>query len=321
MTGTISWMNPYGFLPGELYYFIPLFGYLAVAYVVLSVIWVVVCFVNRHQLIQLHHYVTFAICLGILETVTWYFDYRNFNETGLRPITPVIAGVVISSFKRTLSRILVLVVCMGYGIMKANLTTWQWRKIGLLGVVSFTFSSIHDVVLSYGQMTSTLERRGVFFVFPVAAIDSIFFLWILQEISTNITELSERKQIAKLRVYRQFWQLLFAAGVFSVLWALYQIVMTFGSDEDGRWDSLWTYEGMWHIIYFVVLVAVAILWRPNPNTKAYVYMDQVGTDDTHDGEFTQSVVRPVSKAIAPAFGSAGSDHSDDGNDDDFEDVK
>jgi hypothetical protein len=101
----------------------------------------------------LQHYVTVVVILGLLETATWYFDYRNFNLTGTRPIGPVIAGVLLSSVKRTLSRLLVLIVCMGYGVMKPTLGSDQRNKVVVLGFVYFVFSSVYDVMSSYSQVS------------------------------------------------------------------------------------------------------------------------------------------------------------------------
>lgn len=279
MTGKIVWMNPYGYLPGELYHFIPLFGYLTIGYLALGFIWCCLCLYHRSDLLHLQHYVTAVIFLGLLEVATWYFDYRNFNITGYRPIGPVIAGVLLSSVKRTVSRLLVLIVCMGYGVMKPSLGTDQKNKVIVLGFVYFIFSSVYDVMSSYSQMTYIMQHVRAFFLFPVAALDSLFFLWILQEISSNIQQLTERHQAAKLKVYQRFWQILVTTAIFSVVWAIYQVFVTMGSNEDKRWDTLWAFEGMWHVIYFVVLVAIAFLWRPSANATAYAYSEQLYMGD------------------------------------------
>lgn len=306
MTGTIVWMNPYGYLPGELYPFIPLFGRLAIAYLVIFLLWGGLCFAYRSQLLQLQHYVSIVILLGLFETLTWYFDYRNFNNSGTRPVGPVIIGVLLSSFKRTLSRLLVLIVCMGYGVMKPSLATDQRRKVITLGVVYFGFSSIYDVMSSYSQMTFAMQRARTFFLVPVAALDSIFFLLILQEISTNMQLLRARQQAAKLAVYTRFWYILTLTAGFSVLWVLYQIFTAVNVDEDQRWTSLWAFEGAWHITYFVVLIAIAFLWRPSSHTLLYAFSEQLSADD--DKIEMQSSIRPSSQALEPAFAAGeGSD--------------
>jgi len=268
-------------------------------------LWGSLCFAYRSQLLQLQHYVTVVIFLGLFETLTWYFDYRNFNQSGTRPVGPVIVGVLLSSFKRTLSRLLVLIVCMGYGVMKPALSTDQRRKVITLGVVYFGFSSIYDIMSSYSQMTFAMQRARTFFLVPVAALDSIFFLLILQEISTNMQLLRARQQAAKLAVYSRFWYILTLTAGFSVIWVLYQIYTAVNVDEDARWQSLWAFEGAWHITYFIVLIAIAILWRPSSHTLLYAFSEQLSADD--DKIEMQSSIRPSSHAMEPAFVADGSD--------------
>jgi len=314
MSGKIVWMNPYGYLPGELYHFIPLFGYLTIGYAVLGLFWGLLCLVNWKDLLHLQHYVTVVIVLGLLEAATWYFDYQNFNTTGKRPIGPVIIGVLLSSVKRTLSRLLVLIVCMGYGVMKPALESDQKAKVIVLGVVYFFFSSVYDVMSSYSQMTYIMQHIRAFFLFPVAALDSLFFLWILQEISGNIQHLTENKQQAKLRIYQRFWQILVITALFSVFWALYQVFVTMGSNEDSRWDSLWAFEGMWHIIYFAVLIAISVLWRPSANASAYAYSEQLKTGDDDDDELGVEMTDQLQGSnIKPAF-TIDDDNDSDQND-------
>eukprot|EP00301_Raphidiophrys_heterophryoidea_P010098 c15141_g1_i1.p1 GENE.c15141_g1_i1~~c15141_g1_i1.p1 ORF type:complete len:507 (+),score=100.24 c15141_g1_i1:51-1523(+) len=313
MTGEIVWINPYGYLPGELYHFIPLFYWLSIGYLALGLVWGLLCILYRNDLLHLQHYVSIVIVLGLLETAVWYFDYVSFNDKGTRAIGPVVVGVVLSSVKRTLSRLLVLIVCMGYGVMKPTLTQDQKNKVALLGFVYFVFSSVYDVMSSYSQMTYIMQHIRAFFLFPVAALDSLFFLWILQEISMNIQILSSRQQATKLLVYRRFWQILVATGVFSVLWAAYQIYVTMTIDEDDRWESLWMFEGMWHIVYFVVLCVIAGLWRPSTHTADYAFAEQItATEDDIDHTDFQATRSSV-KSIEPAFVVDGDGSDDDHN--------
>ena len=51
--GHTTWLNPYGYLPGELYPFLPFFGALSLAYVALGVIWIVLCLRHCAQLLPL----------------------------------------------------------------------------------------------------------------------------------------------------------------------------------------------------------------------------------------------------------------------------
>ena len=46
-----------------------------------------------------------------------YFDYVNFNATGFRPYVTTLYAVLLGCLRKTLSRMLVLIVAMGFGVV------------------------------------------------------------------------------------------------------------------------------------------------------------------------------------------------------------
>lgn len=54
----------------------------------------------------------------MIETATLYFDDLGYNISGENYVAAMMVGVIISTVKRTISRLLVLVVSMGYGVVK-----------------------------------------------------------------------------------------------------------------------------------------------------------------------------------------------------------
>ena len=59
-----------------------------------------------------------VIALGMMESTTWYFVLKDYNINGQYQTGSVIVAILISTMKRTVSRLLVLVVSMGYGVVK-----------------------------------------------------------------------------------------------------------------------------------------------------------------------------------------------------------
>ena len=53
----------------------------------------------------------------MMEMSTWYFDYVNFNATGFRPYITTLYAVFLGCVRKTISRVLVLVVSMGFGVV------------------------------------------------------------------------------------------------------------------------------------------------------------------------------------------------------------
>ena len=60
----------------------------------------------------------------------------NFNATGYRPYVTTLYAVLLGCARKTISRILVLIVSMGYGVVLPYLGAIQ-HKVGRPGLVSF----------------------------------------------------------------------------------------------------------------------------------------------------------------------------------------
>lgn len=76
--------------------------------------------------------ITAVIFFGMLEMSVWYFDYVNFNNSGFRPYSTTVAAVLIGSVRKTLSRTLLLVVAMGFGVVRPTLGGISLRVLALV---------------------------------------------------------------------------------------------------------------------------------------------------------------------------------------------
>jgi hypothetical protein len=45
------------------------------------------------------------------------------------------------------------------------------------------------------------------------------------------------------------------------------------SSEDAMWDTWWIFQAFWHVLYFFILLAIAVLWRPTTNNTRYAYRE------------------------------------------------
>ncbi|KAK6143744.1 hypothetical protein DH2020_024092 [Rehmannia glutinosa] len=82
--------------------------------------WPVVMLDTGTSVLLLQHCITSVIALGLLEMTFWYFDYAYFNR-GTRPVGITTWVVTIGAVRRTVSRILILSVAMGYGVVRPTL--------------------------------------------------------------------------------------------------------------------------------------------------------------------------------------------------------
>ena len=77
----------------------------------------------RHwrEVLHLQHCLTAVIFLSMVEMAAWYHDFVNFNASGSRPIVITVWAVTVGAIRKTLSRLLVLVVAMGFGVVRPTL--------------------------------------------------------------------------------------------------------------------------------------------------------------------------------------------------------
>lgn len=151
IAGVVEWMNPYGYLSADLYPYLPFFAVLAFNYLLLGSFWFVLTILHFEEILMLQYFIGGIIFLGICESFMWFFDYWSENHTGLYLIIPTIIGLLSETLKITVSRVLLLSVSMGYGVIKPTLGT-DGVKVVFVGVSFFIFSG-SDLV--YEQ----LEKR------------------------------------------------------------------------------------------------------------------------------------------------------------------
>jgi hypothetical protein len=70
LSGRTAWINPHGFLPAELYAFLPFFKTMTLAYAGLGLVWAILCFRYRAVLLPLQTYIGGVILLGAAEAVS-----------------------------------------------------------------------------------------------------------------------------------------------------------------------------------------------------------------------------------------------------------
>jgi hypothetical protein len=44
-----------------------------------------------------------------------------------------------------------------------------------------------------------------------------------------------------------------------------------GRGEDNNWKDHWTVDALWEMTYFMIFVAIAIMWAPSKNSMRYAY--------------------------------------------------
>ena len=190
--GKTIWKNPTGYLPGRMAPLKNFFGLMSFAFVVLGIYWFYQYMKSWREVLPLQNCITFVITLGMFEMALWYFEYAEFNETGVRPKGITFWAVTFGTVKRTAAEVIVLIVSMGYGVVTPTLGGLT-SEVVMLGGTFFLATEILELVENLGAVNDLSGKARLFLVYPVAILDAAFVIWIFISLAKTIGKLQVTK--------------------------------------------------------------------------------------------------------------------------------
>ncbi|KAH8521626.1 hypothetical protein H0E87_002606 [Populus deltoides] len=280
--------------------------FMSLVYFLLAVIWFTQYIRFRKDILQLQHCISAVVGLGLFQMILWYFEYANFNSTGMRPVVLTTWVVTVGAVRKTIARLLVLCVSMGYGVVRPTLGGLT-SKVLLLGITYFLASELLDITEYVGTINDLSGRARLFLVLPDALLDAFLILWIFTALSKTLEQLQVKRSAVKLDIYRKFSNALAAVVFASVAWIAYEAVLSrvCAGDLDNwkrvslyfkatdpfseRWQSAWIITAFWDILAFALLCIICYLWAPSQSSQRYAYSEELGEE--YDEEEAQSLTR------------------------------
>ncbi|XVF86930.1 hypothetical protein PTKIN_Ptkin18bG0080300 [Pterospermum kingtungense] len=288
--GKTIWKNPTGYLPGRMAPLMNFYGFMSLAFVILGLFWFSQYARFWREVIPLQNCITLVITLGMLEMALWYFDYAEFNESGIRPIGITFWAVTFGTIKRTIARIIILIVSMGYGVVRPTLGGLT-SKVIMLGATFFLASEVLELVENVGAVSDLSGKARLFLVLPVAILDTFFILWIFTSLSATLNKLQARRIMVKLDIYRKFTNTLAVAVIVSVGWICYEFYFKSNDVYNEHWQNAWIIPACWQVLSLSLLCVICVLWAPSQNSTRYAYSEEAN-EDFHKDDTTLTLVKP-----------------------------
>lgn len=161
-TGSIEYRNPYGYLPGNMFPLLHIAGVMSLAYILVFLPFLILMWRHRKELLRVQQAIAFVTGLGVIEMGSWWIYYLVLNQQGHHVTGAMILALFMSNFKKTVSRVLLLLVSMGFSLVKWTLGTTKY-KIGVLALFYFCFS----LALEITEYLRNLEGdSGTFHITP-----------------------------------------------------------------------------------------------------------------------------------------------------------
>uniref|UniRef100_A0A1A9W1R5 GOST seven transmembrane domain-containing protein n=1 Tax=Glossina brevipalpis TaxID=37001 RepID=A0A1A9W1R5_9MUSC len=282
----IEIVGPYGYIPAIEYPLLPFYGIMCLVYVLYGIIWLIVSFLQWRDLLRIQFWIGGVILLGMLEKAFFYAYYHSLNSTGVVVPSAEMAAEFVSCAKRTLARMLVIIMSLGFGIVKPRLGPMLHRVVGV-GTLYFILACVE----SYLRVMHAKTKRSELLVanIPLAFVDSGICYWIFTSLVQTTRTLRLRRNMVKLSLYRHFTNTLIFSVIASTAFMFYS--MRYNKKEycTPGWRLIWFETAFWHILFSVLLLVIMILWRPTNNNQRYAFTPLLDNPEDEDDEEDQFV--------------------------------
>ncbi|KAI9718375.1 MAG: hypothetical protein M1812_004096 [Candelaria pacifica] len=280
----VEFRNAYGELPAAQIAKLPFYGGLAITYAVIGAFWAFLYVQNRHDILAVQNYITFIIGFLIVEMlITWgFYEYQNKHGNNAVAKVLLVLVSVLNAGRNSFSSFLLLIVCMGYGVVKPSLGKTMLIVRGL-AATHFVFGVIYAVT----SLSITPDSVGPLFllvVLPLLGTFTIFYVWTLNSLGRTMKDLIDRKQHVKALMYRRLWWCIL--GSIMVIFGFF-VINSFTLAERGdpdyvpkHWKSRWfILDGWMNLVYMFDVGFIAYLWRPTANNRRFAMSDELAQDD------------------------------------------
>ncbi|KAM6997954.1 transmembrane protein 87A isoform 1-T1 [Tautogolabrus adspersus] len=251
---------------------------MCIVYILYALLWFLWAACYWKDLLRIQFWIAGVIFLGMVEKAVFCAEYENTNAVGSASPGLLIFAELVSALKRTLARLLVIIVSLGYGIVKPRLGTVMHRVVGL-GILYFAFASIEGVLRITGAKDSDLALLANI---PLALLDSSLCWWIFVSLAQTIKTLKLRRNPVKLSLYRHFTNTLIFAVIASIIFMGWIAKKFRLADCQSDWIELWVEDAFWRFLFSVILFVIMFLWRPSANNQRYAFTPLM--DDSDDDE-------------------------------------
>jgi len=262
---------------------LPFYGLMCGLYVLLGLLWLIFCSVHWRDLLRLQFWIGGVIFLGMVEKAIFTIEYENINNSGRATPGLIICAEIISCAKRTLARMLVLIVSLGYGIVKPRLGQTM-NHIVFIGLVYFVLASIESVTRNLNPKYDPSNIALIADV-PLAVLDASLCWWVFSSLIQTTRSLRLRRNLVKLSVYKHFTNTLAFAVISSIIFMLWSIYNhKWNTECMTDWKDLWMDDAFWHLLFSVILLVIMILWRPSQNNQRYAFTQLLDGDDGYSSD-------------------------------------
>ncbi|XP_034753381.1 transmembrane protein 87A isoform X2 [Etheostoma cragini] len=264
---------------------------MCIVYILYALLWFIWAACYWKDLLRIQFWIAGVIFLGMVEKAVFCAEYENTNAVGSASPGLLIFAELVSALKRTLARLLVIIVSLGYGILKPRLGQVMHRVVGL-GILYFAFASIEGVLRITGGRDN---GPALITAIVLSVLDSCAIWCIFVSLAQTIKTLKLRRNPVKLSLYRHFTNTLIFAVIASIIFMGWTAKKFRLAECQSDWIELWVEDAFWRFLFSAILFVIMFLWRPSANNQRYAFTPLI--DDSDDEEIEEFASTNIADGI------------------------
>lgn len=271
----LAFSNPYGYLPGIMVGAAWQAAALAAVYFTLAVAYTVALARHAKHVLRMQYLVLACIVTACVESVVWTAVWFGKNTSGI-PTPCTVCGVSsdyvfavsLSVLRRAVSRVLLLALSLGFGVVSPTLSRNHTLACAALGI-AYAVSACVDALVRVSVYTSSLTPASI----AALAFTLAFLIYTYVAITYTRESLKAAGQSAKRAMYDRLFRVCVGAGVAACLAAVLLELAESGALPI-PWQSLFLLINFEDICYAAVIASIAWIWRPGPEAYQYAWYAQ-----------------------------------------------
>ncbi len=142
----VEFRNAYGELPATQIPKLPFYGGISILYALVAVFWGFLYYQHRSDILPVQNYITAILIFLVVEMLlTWgFYDYLNRNGSNIGAKVLLVVVAVLNAARNSFSFFLLLIVCMGYGVVKPTLGRTM-IYVRWLAIAHFIFGLVYAI--------------------------------------------------------------------------------------------------------------------------------------------------------------------------------
>lgn len=275
LQGSLTWLNPDGFLSGSQGRLIAYFFVLGAVYAVTIALWIALLHRRRHQIILLHHALTTLLVLGALSTFAHAIVLFAENQTGHSCVPCAVSWAVLETMFSLALRGMALILALGLSIVCHWWDVERRQRVGLL-VLTFAYVAAvggQNLLIAISSLSDSSGRAPIFLMLPVNLVNTAFLITIFVELIRTIHMCRDDGEREKFKTYVKHLIFFFSVAAAALLFYIVQLLVQWRDVADLTWSFDWLFQATWDTAMFCIICVFVAFWFPSSNVKDMAFQE------------------------------------------------